>query len=212
NMTGDEADAYWSSVEIPYRAYYAFEELLAAFAETPGSPLSLLASYERLTSAITEGRISALKPMAEAMRLQYRDAFTRRPTPPQTDVYLSYVAEDRLWAEWIAAVLGQAGLRVVLPAGSGQVGGNERDEAASAAAAASRTVAIVSAAYLRSAQSLGVREAMAVADPAGVNRRLIPVRVGETRGAEPFADRVVLDLARPDAAQAAEEILRALCG
>ena len=76
--------------------------------------------------------------------------------------------------------------------------------------AASRTVAIVSTAYLRSAQSLGVREAMAVADPAGANRRLIPVRVGDTRGAGPFADRTVLDLGRRDAAQAAEEILRAL--
>ena len=57
----------------------------------------------------------------------------------------------------------------------------------------------MSAAYLRSTQSLGVREAMAVADPAGANRRLIPVRVGETRGAEPFAERAVLDLARRDA-------------
>jgi hypothetical protein len=210
HMKPEEADAYWSSVEIPYRAYYAFEELLATFGETPGSPLSLLASYERLTAAITDGQVTAFKPMNEATRLQYRDAFTRRAVPPQTDVYLSYVAEDRLWAEWIAAVLGQAGLLVVLPAGSGQAGGNERDEAARAATAASRTVAIVSAAYLRSAQSLGVREAMAVADPAGANRRLIPVRVGETRGAGPFADRAVLDLARRDAAQAAEEILRAL--
>jgi TIR domain/Tetratricopeptide repeat/NB-ARC domain len=210
NMARKQADAYWSSVEIPYRTYYAYEELLATFGDDPGSPLTLLASYERLTSAISEGRVTALKPIDEAKRLQYRDAFTRRPLPPQTDVYLSYVSEDRLWAEWIAAVLTQAGFRVLLPAGSAQAGGNERDEAASAAGAASRTVAIVSAAYLRSAQSLGVREAMAVADPTGSNKRLIPVRVGETRGAEPFADRAVLDLARRDAIQAAEEILAAL--
>ncbi len=210
SMSAAEADAYWTSVEIPYRAYYAFEELLSTFGDSPGSPLSLLASYERLTSAITDGRISALKPMSEAMRLQYRDAFTRRPMPPQTDVYLSHVAEDRLWAEWIAAVLDRAGLQVVLPAGGRQAGGNERDEAASAAAAASRTVAVVSANYLRSVQSLGVREAMAVADPVGVNRRLIPVRVGETHAAGPFADRAVLDLTRRDATAAAEEILRAL--
>ena len=209
DMTPEQADAYWGAVEIPYRPYYAFEELLATFGDDPGSPLTLLASYERLTSAITEGRVTALKPISEATRQQYRDAFTRRPVPPQTDVYLSYVAEDRLWAEWIAAVLSQAGFRVLLP-GSAQVGGNERDEAAIAAGAASRTVAIVSAAYLRSVQSLGVREAMAVADPASANRRLIPVRVGDTRGAEPFADRAVLDLARKDAAQAAEEILRAV--
>jgi tetratricopeptide (TPR) repeat protein len=208
-MAREQLDAYWGSVEIPYQAYYAFEEMLATFGESPGSQLSLLASYERLTSAITEGQVTALKPMNEAKRLQYRDAFTRRPAPPQTDVYLSYVAEDRLWAEWVAAVLDRAAIRVLRP-GSAQAGGNEREEAASAAAAASRTVAIVSGAYLRSAQSLGVREAMAIADPAGAHRRLIPVRVGETRGSEPFADRTVLDLGRRDAMQAAEEILRAL--
>src|SRR6202044_3463396 len=109
DMTQEQSDVYWGSVEIPYRPYYAFEELLATFGDDPGSPLTLLASYERLTSAITEGRVTALKPMSEAPRLQYRDAFSRRPIPPQTDVYLSYVAEDRLWAEWIAAVLSQAG-------------------------------------------------------------------------------------------------------
>ena len=49
----------------------------------------------------------------------------------------------------------------MLPAGGGQAGGNERDEAAAPQRRPVRTVAIVSPAYLRSAQSLGVREAMA---------------------------------------------------
>jgi hypothetical protein len=209
-LSEDQANAYWASVEIPYRPFYAFEEVLAVFGEAPGSPLSLLSSFERLTSAITEGQVVALPPMGEAARLQNLDAFTRRRMPPPTDVYLSYVPENRLWADWIAAVLEKAGFRVLLPTGSVQAGGNERDEAARAATAASKTVAIVSGAYLRSQQALGVREAMAVADPAGVNRRLIPVRVSEARVAEPFADRAVLDLTRRDAAQAAEEILRAL--
>ena len=211
DMTREQADAYWGSVEIPYRAYYAFEELLATFGESPGSPLSLLASYERLTSAITEGRVTALKPMGEATRLQYRDAFTRRPMPPQTDVYLSYVGGG--------PALGRMDRGRPRPGGfPGRCSRRAVPRPAATSGmrppapptAASRTVAIVSAAYLRSVQSLGVREAMAVADPAGANRRLIPVRVGDTRGAEPFADRAVLDLARRDAAQAAEEILRAL--
>jgi MinD-like ATPase involved in chromosome partitioning or flagellar assembly len=45
DMTQEQSDAYWGSVEIPYRPYYAFEELLATFGESPGSPLTLLASY-----------------------------------------------------------------------------------------------------------------------------------------------------------------------
>ncbi len=48
------------SVEIPYKPYYAFEETLAAFGDAPGSPLTLLGAYERLTAAITEGQVRAL--------------------------------------------------------------------------------------------------------------------------------------------------------
>jgi hypothetical protein len=207
-MQEAQANAYWASVEIPYKPFYAYEELLAAFGDAPGSPSSLLAAFERLTSAIIEQTVT-LPPMDEGMRLQYRDAFTRPRLPPPTDIYLSYVTEDRQWADWIAAVLVQARFRVRRPMESVPAGSNERDEAARAAAAANRTVAVVSSAYLRSPQSLGVREAVA-GDPAGVNRRLIPVRVSETRVSEPFAERAVLDLTRRDATQAAEEILRAL--
>jgi MinD-like ATPase involved in chromosome partitioning or flagellar assembly/tetratricopeptide (TPR) repeat protein len=210
-MTEDEANAYWSQVEIPYKTFYAFEESLAAFGDIPGSPASLLAAYERLTAAITEGKVTALPPLDEATRLQYRDAFTRRRLPPPADIYLSYVTEDRMWADWIAAVLVQAGFRVRKHSGSAPAGSNAKDEAMRAADAASRTVAVVSASYLRSPQALGVREAMTIADPAGINRRLIPVRVvGEVKMSEPFAERTVVDLTRRDAAQAAEEILKAL--
>jgi hypothetical protein len=207
-MEEGQANAYWHAVEIPYKPLYAYEEMLAAFGEAPGSPLSLLSAYERLASEIIERPIT-LPPMDEGTRLQYKDAFTRRRLPPPTAIYLSYVNEDRQWADWIAAVLGQAHFQVRRPADSVPAGSNERDEAACAAAAANRTVAVVSSAYLRSAQSQGVQEAMAE-DPAGSNRRLIPVRVSETRASEPFADRTVLDLTRRDAIQAAEAILWAL--
>jgi len=209
-MSEEEANAYWASVEIPYQPFYAFEESLAAFGDTPGSPLSLLASFERLTAAITEGRITALPPMEEVTRLQYKEAFTRRRVPPPADIYLSYVAEDRMWADWIAAVLVQAGFRVRRQAAGALAGSNARDEAARAAGAASRTLAVVSPAYLRSPQAIGVREAMAIADPAGNTRRLIPVRIGEVRMTEPFAERTVVDLTRRDAQQATEAILLAL--
>jgi tetratricopeptide (TPR) repeat protein len=209
-MSEEAAAAYWAYVEIPYKPFYAFEELLAAFGDRHGSPLSLLAAFERLTAVITEGRIGALPPMDEGIRVQYRDAFTRRRLPPPADIYLSYVTEDRMWAEWIAAVLVHAGFHVRKQSASAPAGSNARDEAVRAAGAASRTIAVVSPAYLRSPQALGVREAMAVADPAGMNRRLIPVRVGEVRMTEPFAERTMVDLTRRDAAQAAGEILKAL--
>ena len=52
-MVGAERIRYFASVEIPYRADYAFEETLAVFGDVPGDPESLLAAYERLTDVIT---------------------------------------------------------------------------------------------------------------------------------------------------------------
>ena len=32
-LSQDEVDAYWAAVSVPYRRYYAYEEVLAPFAE-----------------------------------------------------------------------------------------------------------------------------------------------------------------------------------
>ena len=106
-------------------------------------------------------------------------------------------------------VLVQAGFRVREAVGDAFAGSNEREEAARAADAASRTVAIVSAAYLRHPR----RSASGKRSPS-------PTRPASTVGSsrsgwrdpdpEPFAERTVVDLTRRDAGQAAEEILKAL--
>ena len=123
-MTPESSAMYWAAVEIPYKPFYAFEETLATFGDEPGSPASLLAAFERITDAVTGGHVSAMRPIAEDLRLQYKDAFARRQPASSTEVYLSYVPEDRMWADWIEAVLTRAGFRVlprstVLTAGGG---------------------------------------------------------------------------------------------
>ena len=55
-----EANDYWAAVPIPYKPFYAYEETLAVFGDAPRSPMSLLGAYERLTPAITDGRVRAL--------------------------------------------------------------------------------------------------------------------------------------------------------
>lgn len=205
-----EANDYWASLPIPYKPFYAFEETLAVFGDAPRSPMSLLSAYERLTSAITRGRIRTLAAMSEDTRLTYKAAFVRPRQPPPGDIYLSYVPEDRMWADWIAAVLAPRGISVQQPLSAGAAGGNARDEAARGAAAASRTIAILSAGYMQSPQAQGVWDAMGAADPAGTGRRLIPVRVGEIRLEQPFSERTVVDLTRRDATQAADELFKAL--
>jgi MinD-like ATPase involved in chromosome partitioning or flagellar assembly len=209
-MGRDELARYWGSVEIPYKPFYAFEETLATFGDAPGSPISMLAAFERLTAALTGGRIQSLPPLDEETRLHYRDAFRRRRLAPPADVFLSYVPEDRMWADWIEAVLTRSGFRV-LPHGAGEdAGASIHAEAHRSAEAASRTVAVLSSAYLRSPQARGVWEATSAADPSGTRRQLIPVRVGEARLAAPYSERTVVDLTRGDAAQATEVLLRAL--
>src|SRR6201996_7855840 len=116
DRTGEyDAHDYWASVAIPYKPFYAFEETLAVFGDAPRSPLSLLGAYERLTSAITGGRVRALGAMSEETRLTYKAAFIRPRQPPPGDIYLSYVPEDRMWADWIAAVLAPRGITVLRP-------------------------------------------------------------------------------------------------
>ena len=88
-LTQESSALYWASVEVPYKPFYAFEETLATFGDDPGSPASLLASFERITDSITGGQIVAMRPIAEDLRLQYKDAFARRQ-PGLTPVYVSY--------------------------------------------------------------------------------------------------------------------------
>ena len=209
-LTAYEENDYWASVPIPYKPFYAFEETLAVFGDAPRSPLSLLGAYERLTVAITDGRINAAGVMSEETRLMYKAAFIRPRQPPPGDIYLSYVPEDRMWADWISAVLAPRGITIARPANASAAGGNTREDAERGAAAASRTIAILSTAYMQSPQARGVWDAMGVTDPAGTSRRLIPIRVGETRLEQPFSERTVVDLTRRDASQATEELLKAL--
>ena len=205
----DSSD-YWAAVSVPYKPFYAFEETLAVFGDAPRSPLSLLGAYERLTSVISENQVRALGAMSEEVRLANKAAFIRPRQPPPGDIFLSYVPEDRMWADWIAAVLAPRGIRVQRPSSALLAGGSTREDAERGAAAASRTIALLSAAYLQSPQAQGVWDAMGAADPAGTGRRLIPVRVGEARLDQPFSERTVVDLTRRDQAQATEELLRAL--
>jgi cellulose biosynthesis protein BcsQ len=76
-VTPEAAMEYWGAVEVPYKSDYAYEEMLATFGDDPASPASLLAAFGRITSAVTVGLITTMPPLAEDLRLRYRDAFTR---------------------------------------------------------------------------------------------------------------------------------------
>ncbi|MEE1752444.1 FxSxx-COOH system tetratricopeptide repeat protein [Streptomyces sp. SP18CS02] len=208
-LSGDELAAYWGAVEIPYRPYYAYEETLATFGDDAGIANSLLAAFERLTAVITEQRITAMPAVNEEVRLRIRDAFTRRRPALPADLFLSYVAENRMWADWIESVLTRAGFRVVPRDVSADPEASGSD-VLTAAENAARTVVLLSSAYLKSARAVEVWERAAAEDPGGGRRHLLPLRVGDVRLTTPYIDRNPVDLFRLDEAHATAALLRAL--
>jgi tetratricopeptide (TPR) repeat protein len=110
----DAVDSYWGELEIPYKPYYAYEEILAAFGDRPRHEGTLLAAYERLTKSVSRGAVTQLAPLGEPTRRSWLARFERfRPTTI-TRLLVSYAPRGRMWAEWITATLTDAGLPVVM--------------------------------------------------------------------------------------------------
>ncbi|MFJ3795473.1 FxSxx-COOH system tetratricopeptide repeat protein [Streptomyces sp. NPDC090088] len=108
-LSAEELTAYWDGVEIPYKAYYAYEETLAVVGDRKGDPKSLLSAYERLTAFVSDHEITALPQIPEPVQLRGRDAFIRRlPRTTAPRVVIAYVPEDRLWADWIESLVQRA--------------------------------------------------------------------------------------------------------
>ncbi|MEV7013603.1 FxSxx-COOH system tetratricopeptide repeat protein [Streptosporangium sp. NPDC051022] len=202
DMTQQEIDQYWGAVEIPYTPFYAFEEILAAFGDEPNRPGSILSAFERLTGAITEGEVSSIPQMEETVRLRYLESFVRRHPAHQTDVYLSYASEDRMWADWIAALLDRYGYHVTLRA-------VDSEEAADFGGDVPRAIVVLSGAYTRSSRSHEVWQWLTNAESA-VRAELIALRVSEARFPSPFGDRALVDLTRIPEQPAARTLLKAL--
>jgi len=153
-MTGMQRREYWASIEVPYQAFYAYEETLAVFGDEPGKPQSLLASFERLTAQITEGIVTGLPPMDEPLRKRMMLKFARSAPLAGELVVIGSLAEDQVWAEWIAAVLQEAGIEVRQQRLDGQ-------DAAPAIADSdslrfSQTLLVVSGAYMARRRSLAL--------------------------------------------------------
>ncbi len=85
-MSGAERRSYWADVEVPYRPAYSYEETLAVFGDQPGSPTSLLASFERLTGHITGGAVTSMPSGDERLRNRTRLMFNRKVLPPDGEL------------------------------------------------------------------------------------------------------------------------------
>jgi cellulose biosynthesis protein BcsQ len=84
-MSENEREFYFSRVSVPYKRFYAYEEVLAPFADRAQQPQALLPTAEGLTSYITDNEVTALRPIPEDERRRWLAEFERgsdRDEPP----------------------------------------------------------------------------------------------------------------------------------
>ncbi len=110
------------------------------------------------------------------------------------DFFVSYAQADRAWAEWIAWTLEEDGHRVLIQAWDFVPGSNWVRKMQDGVREAHRTVAVLSAEYLQSVYGGAEWQAAWVRDPAGADRRLLPVRVSPCDWAGLLAGVTGIDL------------------
>jgi hypothetical protein len=123
------------------------------------------------------------------------------------DFFVSYTSADRAWAEWIAWQLETEGYQVVVQAWDFTPGRDWAHEMQEATATAERVIAVLSAAYLRSAQGEAEWRAFYAEDPGGERGLLLPVRVSPVEPPGLLKTRVYVDVVDRDAAGARTALL-----
>jgi MinD-like ATPase involved in chromosome partitioning or flagellar assembly/tetratricopeptide (TPR) repeat protein len=141
-MSAEQRRDYWAGVEVPYRAFYAYEETLAVFGDAPGSPTSLLSSFERIAAQIADGAVTRLPPMDEHLRIRTKPLFVRKPPRERDQIIVEFAPQDQVWGEWIAEVLQAGGVTVHQRRLDEPVTGDGE------VLASARTLTVVSAAYV----------------------------------------------------------------
>jgi len=112
---------------------------------------------------------------------------------PPADFFISYTAEDKEWAEWIGWCLEDAGYSVILQAWDFRPGQNFI-LMMSMATRATRTLIVLSPAFL---EATFVQPEWASAlrkDPTAMGRKLIPVRVKPCEPRDLLAEIIYVDL------------------
>ncbi|MFJ8107445.1 FxSxx-COOH system tetratricopeptide repeat protein [Streptomyces sp. NPDC096132] len=206
----EERSRYWGEIEIPYKAFYAYEEIPATVADRPRQERSLLTAFERLTEWISDGRVRRLAPLPADRRAELRAAYLRVPRTLPTQIFVSYAPLGRMWAEWAAETLEAAGYQVslhstvaadggVLPEVTGTLGGQ------------GRVLALLSPEYAAQPRAAAIRFQLTGHETPG-GPGLVAVRVQDLdpAAAEPYLDSTLADLGRCAPAEAADQLLAVL--
>jgi hypothetical protein len=110
------------------------------------------------------------------------------------DFFISYTKADKVWAEWIAWTLEEAGLSVIIQAWDFRPGGNFILDMQRAASETEKTIVVLSPAYLQAEYTQPEWAAAFAQDPQGKQRKLIPVRVAKCEPTGILAAIIYVDL------------------
>ena len=190
-----DLDRYWGSVEIPYKPYYAYEEVLAPFVDRPHNEGTLLASYERLATVITDVSCHLPAPMSEASRTRFLAEFERRPPTRVANLVISYASKDRVWAEWVTMELDRVGQRSTR---------HELGDPGDPRKGSDRILVLLSRDYAQSARASRLWFQSFTGDDPGF---LVFIRLDATPVPPPYRDREFIDLHGVITADRAREAL-----
>ena len=126
------------------------------------------------------------------------------------DFFISYNKHDKQWAEWLAWTLEEAGYTVVIQAWDFQPGGNFVQYMDKAVKEAKQTLAVLSEHFLQANYTHPEWAAAFARDPQGLQRTLLPVRVGECEPEGLLAQIVSVDLVGVPEVEAKQRLLNAL--
>ncbi|GHH75803.1 hypothetical protein GCM10018781_45560 [Kitasatospora indigofera] len=216
-LGADRRGEYWRDVEVPYRPFYAYEEVPATVVERPRQGHGLLGAFERLASWLTEGRVRALNPVPERTRHRLYAAYLRTDRTRSRQVYVSYAPGERMWAEWAAAELAGFGYLASLhsaaePLDDPLPSAADVPEAAGPAAGDGRVLALLSPEYSALPRAGEIWRRLPPAGPDGGPEKLLVLRIGASAGrpAAPFAGREAPDLTRSSAEAAQSQLFELL--
>jgi tetratricopeptide (TPR) repeat protein len=198
-----QLNEYWGAVEIPYRPYYAYEELLAAIGDQSGVSSSLLSAFERLTEVISDGEVTRLPPIPEPVRQRCLAAYTRRrPTTLAADVSVVYAGEDRMWAEWLEGILKPYCSRVTLHDVAIRV--PERPDPAT------RALILTSDAFLQARHGRAAWRALTDSAPGLPALQVTRLRLDRAQMPGSEVEYTSVDLHRVDEAECVQRVFKAL--
>jgi MinD-like ATPase involved in chromosome partitioning or flagellar assembly/tetratricopeptide (TPR) repeat protein len=209
---------YWGSIEIPYRAFYAYEEVLATFGDAPGLPNTVLDACERLAKELTQGKVQALPEMPEALRTTTLAKFVRKDTAKRADFRFQvwYAIEDQMWADWVRYLLDRAGYQVAMSRidGEDESSGAPKEHANGSGGPQLVMVPLLTPHFLLAARSDEIWGTVSMSELANPRPRTAGLRLGTVPPGAPAGHSLPLDLTSPtlDAAGAVDLLVRHVGG